>query len=377
MRKKRFLAVIMVATLALGSTVTASASTISSQDIKVDPATGHVKGNGTFEGALNEEIFVVEVPTQATGDKTLDFIMDPQNLIERTDGAKYATSNTNMNNRHGISTDNIDYGTLYFANTSSNGTVSQLSSSSNALKIKNKSTMDVTVGLTAKVTKLGNVALSTNDQLSGNTAPSLYLAMVGEDLSGNNTNTGVISSGDGAHISTTVSGCDSQYNVSVNSANEYEYKLSSNSVNFAGYSFKLTGSTGGGQYADWAAVEKAMETETPEVEITWNIVPYVAPVAPSITGATTFAKRDDGSGILVDISLGAGEAAAKGIKSITFAPVAGGDSSTLATTNYEIVNGQLKIKGSHVGNISASRVYTITFDDAASTTATFTITVTP
>lgn len=373
MRKKRFLAVVLAATLALGSSVTAFAS-VSSTDITSSPVKGTVEGKARLEGALDEDVFKVEVPTVPLNDPTFNFIMDPQNLIERTQGAKYLSSNTNMDKRDDISVNaasDIDYSTLYFANRDANGTVSQLSSSSNSLTIKNKSTMDVTVGLTATVTDLGKVGLSTNSQVSNNVAPSLYLAMLGEDLSGNDARQEAISD-NGASMSARVSGCDADYIVSVNSANEYDYTLSSNSVNFAGYSFKLTGASGGGQYADWAAVEKA--TKQPKVTVTWNIVPYVAPIAPSITGSKNVTKVENKAAIF-DIDLGQGAIAAKGIKSITFQD--GGTTKTVPAGAYEFSNGQLRITVTHLSYVTATRQYTVTFDNSASTTDQFTITVTP
>lgn len=370
MRQKRFLAVLLAATLALGSSVTAFAGTVSSGDVTKDPATGTMTGKSNLEGLVDTDVFIVEVPTIPTK-SPLDFIMDPQNLIEQTGGAKYATSNTNMDKRNGISTDNISYNSLYFTNMTSANTVSGLSASSDALMIKNKGTNDVTVKMDAKVTQLGNISMSTNSNVSQNTAPTLYLALTGEDVSGNNAQTAAVSKTEDdnlASISTRISGCDAAYEVSVNSANEYGYKLSSNDVDFDGYAFKLTGTCGGGAYADWATIGKTMEKTPVKVDVTWNITTYVDPVAPSL-GSSTIAKPTEANkAAFVDIDFGAGALAAKGIKSITF--VDGSDTKTLAADAYEVVNGQLKIKATHLTYVTATRVYTIHFDDAAKSTST-------
>lgn len=377
MRKKRFLAVILAASMVLGNSVTAFA-TVSYNDNKVSPVKGTATGQASFEGYVNEDIFVVEVPTVAAPtDKTFDFIMDPQRLIEQTSGNKYATSNTNDANRNGISTDSISYGSLYFANRDNAGTVSQLSTSSNYLTVKNKGSRDVTIGLKATVKNMGAVELSSNANVSDNENPSIYLAMQGADLSGNVAATKAIESvSQGASLSTRVSGCDSNYVISVNSKNEYEYVVSDpDSVSYAGYGFRLTGACGGGDFTDWTAVGKAMNTAIPKVTVTWDIAPYVAPAAPSITGSTSVAKPTDGSGVFISLDLGSGVDAATGIASITFGDTLAVATNPLASTNYEYVNGQLKIKGSHVTNIAKTRVYKIIMNNAAKTELSFTITV--
>lgn len=378
MRKKRFLAVILAASMVLGNSVTAFATAVSYNDAKVSPVKGTATGKASFEGYVNEDIFVVEVPTVAAPtDNTFDFIMDPQRLIEQTSGNKYSTSNTNDANRNGISTDSISYGSLYFANRDNAGTVSQLSTSSNYLTVRNKGSRDVTIGLKATVKNMGAVELSSNANVSDNENPSIYLAMQGADLSGNVAATQAIETvSQGASLSTRVSGCDSSYIISVNSKNEYEYVVSDpDSVSYAGYGFRLTGACGGGDYTDWTAVGTAMKTAVPKVTVTWDITPYVAPVAPTVIGTGFVTKPADGSGVFVSIDLGAGTLAATGIASITFGDAPAGGNTPLAEANYEFVNGQLKIKGPHVANITKSRRYTITMNDANKTPLYFTINV--
>lgn len=378
MRKKRFLAVILAASMMLGNSVTAFATAVSYNDVEVSPVKGTATGQAFFEGYVNEDVFVVEVPTVAAPtDKTFDFIMDPQRLIEQTSGNKYATSNTNDANRNGISTDSISYGSLYFANRDDNGTVSQLSTSSNYLTVRNKGSRDVTIGLKATVKNMGAVELSSNANVSDNENPSIYLAMQGADLSGNVAATKAIETvSEGASLSARVSGCDSDYIISVNSANKYEYVVSDpDSVSYAGYGFRLTGACGGGDFTDWTAVGKAMQTAIPKVTVTWDIAPYVTPAAPSITGTASVAKPTDGSGVFISLDLGAGVEAATGIASITFGDTLAAATNPLSNTNYEYVDGQLKIKGAHVANITRTRVYKIIMNDTAKTTLQFTITV--
>lgn len=382
MRKKRFLAVIIAASMMLGNSVTAFA-TVSSQDVTKSPVKGTATGKAFFEGYVNEDVFIVEVPTVATPtDQTFDFIMDPQRLIEKTSGNKYAISNTNDANRHGISTDSISYGSLYFVNRNDDGTVSQLSTSSNYLHVKNKGSRDVTVGLKAEVKNMGTLEFSADEDVSGNDKPSIYLAMQGADTSGNNAQTDVIESiSQGASMSATVSGCDGDYIVSVNSANEYEYVVSSDSVSYSGYDFRLTGACGGGGFTDWKAVEKAMGTAVPKVAVTWEIVPYVTPVAPGLIGTTNSFARPANGGVIVSVNMGAGTLGATGIEKITFPDPANASNppKTLAESNYSVYeeNGVWKIKllATHLANLTANRVYTIQFNDAAKTTITFTVTV--
>lgn len=370
MRKKRFLSIVLAASMVVGSSVSAFASSNLSDGSKAEateaPAKGSMKGSAQLEGYLNKDIFKVEVPTVSVNSSIFNFVMDPQGLIEATSGNRY--TNGKGVDKVAASANNFEYGTLYFANVSGNNT--KLSPTSDAITITNKSTFAVDATLTTAVNNFGNLEISSNVATATN--PSIQLSLSG-NLSANDGTTEAtpvapLGANGEAKLLGTISGCNSDYVTSFNtSSNKYEYVLSSNSANFAKYSFKLTGASGGGDYTSWSAIEKATKTAQPQVTVTWNIVPYVTPVAPSITGTASFAKPATGP-IEIPLSLGAGNAAAT---SITKIETARGDK--VPAVNYEYANGILKLKGTFTSAVSATTTYTITFDNNA--TVNFTVTV--
>ncbi|MCH5259078.1 MAG: hypothetical protein J1F18_04955 [Lachnospiraceae bacterium] len=96
--------------------------------------------------------------------------------------------------------------------------------------------------------------------------------------------------------------------------------------------------------------------------------------APSIA-ATTYTMTA-GTAVKVPVDLGAGDLAATGISKITYEK--SGTERDLEATNYTFANGILTIEASYVDSLLSasisSREFTITFDDAAKTTVSFTLT---
>lgn len=93
MRTKRFLAVLLATTMVLGSAVTAFAT---------DPTTSAsgtgdaVVGQGAAEGYVDTSVTKVVLPT--TTATTFAFIMDPQEMLKTTDGARLGTAWTQPEN---------------------------------------------------------------------------------------------------------------------------------------------------------------------------------------------------------------------------------------------------------------------------------------
>ena len=367
MRKKRFLAVLLAASMVLGNSVMASASS----NIKNgDPAEGSAEGSGSVEGLVNKNVFSVELPTEAEGESVFNFIMDPQELVSATDAARYTSAN------------NVVSGSMYFKSVSTDGTY-DLGPTSKALTVKNRGTMDVDVTLDAKVDGLSGLELiSTNASdvpAFDSGEPSVYLALSGNEISGNGTPEIKPITAGGARITSTISGADGEYDISV-SGDKYVYSLSSNSGNFAGYSFALTGARGGGDYDKWTAVEKT----TPKVTVTWTLTKHFDPVAPSLTfglpssTTNTVAKPATGP-IKVKIDWGQGTQKASSIKSVVAA--SGGTSKTLVeNTEYNIKKGDvdfnsdlLQFPGPYMSGVTETTTFTITFDTGD--TATLIVTV--
>lgn len=369
MRKKRFLSVVLTASMILGSSVSAFASStiIPSQEATKAPATGSATGKAQVEGYLNTEIFKVEVPTVSVNKSIFNFVMDPQGLIASTNAARY-TNGKGDGTGFVASANGFDEGTLYFAYLSGNNTT--LSPSSNAITITNKSTFAVDATLKAEVGTMGDLEISTNAATAQK--PSIQLSL--SDNKGASDAIKGTTVSEAAVLSETISGCDGDYSVSFNVSGNggkgaYEYALSSNSGNFADYSFHLTGASGGGDYTSWSAISEATKTARPTVNVTWEIVPYVAPAGASITGGITTFKipTTQGQAIKIPLSLGTKGQAATKITSIT------AGSTTVPTTGYEYADGILKIKASYYQTITATTMYTINFDKAPSTPVTFTI----
>lgn len=348
----------MAASMVLGNSVAALAS-------DAIPQKGSLTGKAQLEGVVDPDVFSVELPTKSASEvKTaFDFIMDPQGLIEETEGARYVSGQgvKLSGESTGISTNKFKYGTLYFANSLSDGSVSQLSPTSNMLTITNKGTMDVDVKLSAKVVSMDGIKLVSSNTISAGADPSVYLAVSGND----GTHTPITA--DGASVSAQITGNDGAYSLSWNgSKNKYE-KVASANASFNSYSFALTGESGG-KIKDWLDVADDLSSDA-RVEVTWMVAPegYVdSPFAnPTI-------KMVQGSPAETDVTLPAG---ATGVRSVTFTR-ANGDIANVDAANYVYANGKFKFRSTYTDPLlsaGATRVHTITFNDSASTTAELTL----
>jgi len=353
MRKKRFLAVVMAASMVFGNSVAALAA-----DDTVPPAEGELTGKIALEGIVDPDVFRVELPVESAGDvKTaFDFIMDPQNLIEQTSGARYV-SGQGVNN---LSTNKFDYGTLYFANTSSNGDVLKLSPSSNELKITNKGTMDVDVKLTAEVVSLNGVKLVSTNSISDGDAPSVYLALSGNGVQKPITEGGI-------DMEATISGNDDAYSISWNADEKKYEKVASENAAFVSFNFLLTGASGG-SVKDWLEIEDDLTNA--EVNVTWVVTPEGYSSSPF---AKTTLKMVQGQLAETAVTMPNGATA---INSIKFARESG-EEATLADTNYVLVDGKLRFRATFIDSlISAgvqSRTFTVIFNDSNKTEAKITL----
>lgn len=353
MRKKRFLAVVMAASMVFGNSVAALAA-----DDTVPPAEGELTGKIALEGIVDPDVFRVELPVESAGDvKTaFDFIMDPQNLIEQTSGARYV-SGQGVNN---LSTNKFDYGTLYFANTSSNGDVLKLSPSSNELKITNKGTMDVDVKLTAEVVSLNGVKLVSTNSISDGDAPSVYLALSGNGVQKPITEGGI-------DMEATISGNDDAYSISCNADEKKYEKVASENAAFVSFNFLLTGASGG-SVKDWLEIEDDLTNA--EVNVTWVVTPEGYSSSPF---AKTTLKMVQGQLAETAVTMPNGATA---INSIKFARESG-EEATLADTNYVLVDGKLRFRATFIDSlISAgvqSRTFTVIFNDSNKTEAKITL----
>lgn len=383
MRKKRFLAVTLAASMILGNSVAAFAAYPLTPVTDPDSASGNATGNVKMEGTVSDDVFSVELPTVAWSQSVFDFILDPQGLIEKTDGIKYdkdlnTAGNSNITNQITSASDNIAYSTLYFTNYVSDNqatpgpSANKFSNKSDSLRIVNKSAVDVDVALTASVSGMDSVDMvSTNVNISDNARPSVYLAL--EDSASSNTSGAVIPVVSSAILSSAttsrpiqISGNDGAYKVSFNKAvQKYEYVLSENAKGFKEHSFSLTGACGGGEIPkDWQPVEAAMKNSNPRVEVTWKVTPHSNDREPSIPeGPHTVTAGND---CAINADLGAGELAAGAIESITFVNNSGVTKTLTASTDYTFSGNILTFKSTYVDALPAgNREHTVKLDTGA------------
>jgi hypothetical protein len=172
---KKLVAVGIVSTMIMGSTVT-SFATETTTDLSsastgtVAGAEQTVTGTGT-EAFVFKKAFKVTVPTAAEAAKLVSFYSDPLGLIAETNAAQVGTDVTITN----------DTGIL-FKNTDSAGKVT-LSDWSDPIKIVNKSTSGVEISITATLKEAttdkyaGGYSTTADFKGSGDSAKGLYLGL--------------------------------------------------------------------------------------------------------------------------------------------------------------------------------------------------------
>lgn len=337
---KRIMAFGLAATMVMGSSMVVCA----------EGGSGSTTGDGELEGTVSKDVVSVVLPSIAVDDTTFDFILDPEGLIDATSAARYNSAT-------------FGTGTLFFANTNEDGDVTGYSNASDALTVINKSSIPVDVSLSAAVTDATGITLTDDSTFADDTSASVYLAIT------DGTNTVPITDA-GASVSTQIDAAPTgSYKVQWNSTDEkYEFVLADEAnTEFAEYSFQLTGASN--TAGDWSGLEEV----APSVEVVWNVSAHLT--TPGITGATTYTVTS-GTTVVVPVSLGEGNTAATGVSSLTYVN-ASGVTKTVATSDYTYADGTLTLSASAVNvfveSSNATRTYTITFNDDAATTATFTL----
>lgn len=214
-------------------------------------AGGNLEGAGNVEGVVDKEVFKVELPTVSTNDTTFDFIMDPQGLIEATNGAAY----------EGLTFESG--ATVYFANSVSSN---DYTSTSEDLKITNKSTMKVNVSLEATVAAVEGLAMAESATFAADDKDAkLYLAIT------DGTKTEAITA-DAAKITAEMAAAPADaYEVKYDSTGkEYAYDLTDAAKaesydGFATYSFNLKGACN--PNGDW----KDLANAKPAINVVWTV----------------------------------------------------------------------------------------------------------
>ena len=271
---KKFMAVMMAATMMVGSTGVAYAA---------QNTQGTGTATGGMEGTVATDVFVVEVPT----DFTYTFKMDPEGLIAGTDGAAYSGATF----EEGAS--------VFFPNTVEGGTA--YSSLSDAITITNKGTTYAKVSVEASIANNtvtesadgGDVTHTINmvasDEFTG-TATDLYLAIV--DADENETALTDTTADQDAEVEAIIDAAPEGAYYLNHNGTKYEYVLKDDltGIEFDTYTFQLKGACN--TAADWSK----LATAAPALTVTWKVEQY----APTGTAATFAASANVGEITVTD-----------------------------------------------------------------------------
>lgn len=379
---KKYLAAALAATMVVGSSTVAFAATspsnfeMSGSDVKTedrdaDKATGTINATGKVEGYVEQEVFKVEVPTIPEKSTLFNFILDPQGLIEATQGAAY---NTAAGSNVTFTTNT----TMYFKNDINKAAGNEdYSNKSDYVELKNKGTIDVDASVTATVAALDKIEMATSETFDADDdSTSIYLALV-DDGTGKEVLTadaaGVTLDGGTIAKSTTTDYYKVDY---VDGKYTYELDPTVNAT-FNSFKFALTGASN--PNGDWSQLTKA----APTVKVVWSVVAHVNPVAPTAPANVTVAVPAEvpDNGITIPMSMGAGSAAATTI-TVTYTN-SSGQAATLAEERYEVLPTGLRIRASYLRDsyanfAGAGREFTVTlgFEDTTKTPVTGKFTLT-
>ena len=242
-RMKKLAAVVMAAVMTAVFPAAVSAEDLGQGDEKT--------GVGEVEGSVKQDIYQVMLPTVT--DNMFDFIIDPQGLINKTDGAAYDGKKFE------------EGGTLFFER-KDGGVEEDYSSMSDAIKITNRSSMaiDVAVEVHVEADSLKGITLTDDKEFKDDTGASLYLALTdGEET--------VPIGVDGVSMTVSVDAApEGAYEYSYDEeTGEYSYEMSSDlsGIEFPEYSFQLVGAAN--EKGDWSELKGAV----PKITVSWKIAP--------------------------------------------------------------------------------------------------------
>lgn len=357
MRKlKKGIAVALTATMVVGSSLTVFA------EDSAPGGTGTSTGTGSSEGHLDKEKLNVVLPTIASGSTPFDYTMDPERLIQETNGAKYedftfpeAASDTGVY---------FQTGEKEFKNTS------------NTYKVINKSSCNVTIDVDVQaIASAGgkDIPLATAKPGDSETTAKLYLTLTAGD------GTKAVSTTKDT-ITKTIAGNENNFEtVYKDSAYAYEEKATLAGP-WKAMNISMTGEV------NKKAI--AADTTAPQVTVTWTWkkaadnatvdtgaqVDYMDNAAPSI--ATVTHAMTAGTAINIPVSLGAGPKQATGIEAVMFAgaPLAEGESGNYY---YDAASGNLVITEGSVDyllTLDGNSTFTVIFNDTDRTEVTLTFT---
>lgn len=377
----KFVAVMMSATLIVGSGITAFA-----EDVPATAGTGvDISGTGTNEGHLDDEIYDVVLPTvpESGTASVYQYLMDPERIVRRSNGIRYGENGIKLPEE----TEEVPDAGVYFATAADNTTL-DYDYESQKQRVINKSSTAIKLTVSHKLVAGGTstdvpVAATKAAALSAE-VPTLYLGIkvgktdaavpmavsetagtIDKVLDGNAENYKIVWDTDHYKLQKKAdpTGAWKAIDVSVEGAVTSGKKLATTVTTTPTVNIKWT----------WAKANLNAETnpdvKTPDTELE-SVTETPANAAPSITRASVTGAEDTDA--VWTYSLGAGDDAATAISSIKFN---GADATSAFVLTTQ---GQIKLPSATVNSLLASPgsySYTVTFDDEAGTTGTITLVI--
>lgn len=242
-KTKKMVALALAASMVMGSLVTAFA----------DETPAGTTGSGTLEGHVNREVVNMVLPTVANGSTPFAYTMDPERLIQDTEGAKYEDFTFPEN-----TTESPDTGVYFLTGEKT------YENSSNVLQAINKSSCPVTLTVKVKATEIDaakDITLVTSPSTS-TTAAELYLALkVGsttQAVSKTETTITKTVGGTAGNFETTVKDKEG----STTGEKVYVYQEKADATNWKAINISMTGAVNNYQVS--------ADTTAPTVDVTWS-----------------------------------------------------------------------------------------------------------
>lgn len=376
---KRFLAMGLAATMVLGSSLAVFAD---------DSTSGGSTGAGSTEGHVDEHVISVTLPTVADGETPFNYTVDPERLVDATDGTRYGSvSFTEDAKENGVyfltkteatedtyeevdkttvstpdsgttyytesggvytAATNLtswDADTVYYTKTSGQAAGTVYDSKSEKLEAKSMSSADVNLIVEVAASDDANIELVDTKPGSDANDAQLYLALVvGDD-------TTVIKSGETVSKEVAIAGVDSNFKATWDSTSEkYVYSVVDNPSDWNTASFYLTGV---------ASNASAKDVTVPTLTVTWKYEdPTEASTSPSLS-----ATEISTSANTVTVSNGT-------VSGIVLTK-ADGTETTLTESKHYTIDGDVITFGSFVGNsANVGATVTVSFEEGGSATLT-------
>lgn len=317
---KRFAAVTLAATMAIGSTVTVFAA-----DSTTTPGVG--EGTGSYEGGeMKYPTLSVTLPTIPAN--AYDYIADPNGLIAATTHAKYDASATFTGNTG-----------IFFLTDSSAKKYTEKSAAQEIIN-ENAQDIDVTVKLEQKTAGSDIIQYANSATFeSTDTANKLYLAVT--DGAASNPKVAALSANGVAEVKVTVEGVPGNYEAGYSTTDGYQYtKKTTGLSDWNKCSFYLTGAVN--TNATWGD-----NVTFPAIKVTWSYKEHTD----SYLSKTTVTK---GTTDTITLTLPSG---------VTYKSA----KLTLGGSNYDMTAAQLSVSGTTMKIVAGSSwnggTITVTFSD--------------